>query len=106
MLSTVGSALALLFISLIPDAEGAAGAHNAVAAVLLQYSGFYLLPCLMPVLINNLYFVSFGRYAFEAMVSNEFATVPYGTRWNLFSSIQNSLDPTLSRWTNVVRELA
>ncbi len=59
--STVGSALALLFISLIPDAEGAAGAHNAIAAVLLQYSGYYLLPCLMPPLVNTAYFISFGK---------------------------------------------
>lgn len=99
--STVGSALALLFISLIPDAEGAAGAHNAVAAVLLQYSGFYLLPCLMPPLVNTAYFLSFGKYALEAMLQNEFATVPYGTRWSLFNSVQQSLDPTLTRWTNV-----
>ena len=99
--STVGSALALLFISLIPDAEGAAGAHNAIAAVLLQYSGFYLLPCLMPPLVNTAYFLSFGKYALEAMLANEFATVPYGTQWNLFNSVQQSLDPTLSRWSNV-----
>ena len=99
--STVGSALALLFISLIPDAEGAAGAHNAVAAVLLQYSGFYLLPCLMPPLVNTAYFISFGKYALEAMLRNEFATVPSGTQYYLYHSVQHSLDPSLSRWANV-----
>ena len=78
--STVGSALALLFISLIPDAEGAAGAHNAVAAVLLQYSGYYLLPCLMPPGVNTAYFLSFGKYALEGMLRNEFGTVPYGSQ--------------------------
>jgi len=100
--STVGSALALLFISLIPDAEGAAGAHNAIAAVLLQYSGFYLLPCLMPPLVNTAYFISFGKYAFEAMVDNEFATAPYGSEWTLYNSVLNSLDPSLNRWTNLL----
>ena len=61
--STVGSALALLFISLIPDPEGAATAHNAIAAVLLQYSGYFLIPCLMPAFVNTAYFISFGKYA-------------------------------------------
>jgi len=100
--SSVGSALALLFISLIPDAEGAAGAHNAVAAVLLQYSGYFLLPCLMPPGVNTAYFLSFGKYALEGMLRNEFGTVPYGSQWNLFNSILQSLDPTLSRWSNLL----
>ena len=100
--STLGSALALLFISLIPDAEGAAGAHNAISAVLLQYSGYYLLPCLMPFPINVPYFLSFGKYALEALLRNEFGTVPYGTQWNLFNSVQQSIDPTISRWGNIL----
>jgi len=100
--ATLGSALALLFISLIPDPEGAAGAHNAISAVLLQYSGYFLLPCLMPPLVNTAYFISFGKYGLEAMLRNEFGTVPYGTQWNLYSSVQQSLDPTLSRWTNLL----
>lgn len=100
--STVGSALALLFISLIPDAEGAAGAHNAISAVLLQYSGYYLLPCLMPPFVNIAYFISFGKYAFEAMLLNEFTVVPYGSQWTLYNSVLNSIDPSLTRWTNLL----
>ncbi len=36
------------------------------------------------------------------MLRNEFGTIPYGTQWNLFNSVQQSLDPTLSRWRNLV----
>ena len=47
------------------------------------------------------YFLSFGKYALEAMLRNEFATVPYGSNWNLFDSVKQSLDPALSRWGNI-----
>eukprot|EP00965_Chrysotila_dentata_P076119 2514911-Pleurochrysis_carterae.AAC.4 len=56
----------------------------------------------MPPLVNTAYFISFGKYAFEAMLLNEFGTVPYGTEWNLYNSNLQSLDPTLTRWTNLL----
>ena len=35
------------------------------------------------------------------MLRNEFATVPSGTQYYLYHSVQHSLDPSLSRWANV-----
>ena len=56
----------------------------------------------MPFPINVPYFLSFGKYALEALLRNEFGTVPYGTQWNLFNSVQQSIDPTISRWGNIL----
>jgi len=44
--------------------------------VLLQFSGFYLPACLMPPLVNIPYYISFGKFAFEGLLQNEFGQAP------------------------------
>jgi len=56
----------------------------------------------MPPLVNTAYFISFGKYGLDAMLRNEFSTIPFGSQWNLYGSVQNSLDPTFTRWTNLL----
>jgi len=101
-LSTLGSALGLLMISFIPNAEGAVNVHNAISAILLQYCGFYLSPCLMLPMINIPYFLSFGKYAYEGLIKNEFATPQQGTMFLWYDSLFHSLDPLLTKWTNLL----
>jgi len=100
LLSSTGSAFSLLMISFIPDPEGAGTAHNAIVSVLLQFSGFYLPACLMPPVVNIPYIISFGKFAFEGLLQNEFGDQPYGSRWSYFG--YQSMDPVLSKWTNLL----
>jgi len=100
LLSSTGSAFSLLMISFVPDPEGAGTAHNAVVSVLLQFSGFFLPACLMPPLVNVPYYLSFGKFAFEGLLENEFNDAPVGSEFNYY--MRNNLDPNLSRWTNLL----
>lgn len=100
LLSSTGSAFSLLMISFVPDPEGAGTAHNAVISVLLQFAGFYLPACLMPPVVNIPYFISFGKFAFEGLLENEFNDAPVGSEYNYY--LRNNLDPNLSRWTNLL----
>lgn len=99
LLSNVGSSFSLLMISFIPDPAGAGAAHNAVLAVLLQFSGFFLPSCLMPPVVNIPYYISFGRFAFEGLIENEFGQ-PTGSQWNWYT--RQSLAPNFSKWTNLL----
>ena len=86
--------------SLIPDSvEGAATTHNAIIAVLIQFSGFFLPSCLMPPLVNIPYFISFAKYAYEGLLENEFR-LQANSEWSWYQ--KQSLDPNFSRWTNLL----
>jgi ABC-type Mn2+/Zn2+ transport system ATPase subunit len=100
LLSSTGSAFSLLMISFVPDPEGAGTAHNAVVSVLLQFAGFFLPACLMPPAVNIPYYISFGKFAFEGLVQNEFNDAPIGSEYNYY--LRNNVDPNLSRWSNLI----
>ena len=44
--------------------------------------------------------ISFGKFAFEGLLQNEFGDQPYGSRWSYYG--YQSMDPELSKWTNLL----
>jgi hypothetical protein len=53
----------------------------------------------MPPVVNIPYYISFGRFAFEGLIENEFGQ-PTGSQWNWYT--RQSLAPNFSKWTNLL----
>eukprot|EP00516_Mucochytrium_quahogii_P001945 CAMPEP_0203744470 /NCGR_PEP_ID=MMETSP0098-20131031/521_1 /ASSEMBLY_ACC=CAM_ASM_000208 /TAXON_ID=96639 /ORGANISM=" , Strain NY0313808BC1" /LENGTH=899 /DNA_ID=CAMNT_0050631985 /DNA_START=330 /DNA_END=3029 /DNA_ORIENTATION=+ len=95
--STMGSSLAFMMVSLVPNAEGAANIHSQILGTFGLYSGFFLFPNVLPVWMKWLYYMLPFKYSFEALERNQFTCVTVGEERDVFA-----LDPTLNRWTNML----
>lgn len=99
--SSIGSSLAFMMVSLVPDAEGAANIHNTIIGFMGLYSGFFLPPFLIPIFFIWAYFLSFLKYGFEALELNQFENCQQNEVL-LFLQV----DPTLNKWTNLLVYMA
>ena len=95
--STMGSALAFLMVSLIPDAEGAGNVHAQILGTFGLYSGFFLFPQLLPVWMKWIYYILPFKYSYEGLELNQFTCMTNGDNSYFFT-----IDPTLNRWTNLI----
>ncbi|KAJ3089237.1 ABC transporter G member 22 [Quaeritorhiza haematococci] len=72
LMSTTGSAIALLLVSAIPALEGAASAYSAFIGTMATFAGFFFLPRLIPPWFTYSYYLSFYKYALEGLYWSEF----------------------------------
>eukprot|EP00123_Amoebidium_parasiticum_P016558 comp23492_c0_seq1/m.39325 comp23492_c0_seq1/g.39325 ORF comp23492_c0_seq1/g.39325 comp23492_c0_seq1/m.39325 type:complete len:840 (-) comp23492_c0_seq1:149-2668(-) len=107
-LSTIGSSLALLLVSAIPDVEGAGAIHSTIIGMFATFAGYFLSPSAIPVFIIWIYYMSFYKYSLEGLMENAWE----GDTINLSSLGVNQtvpvigglfdVDSTLNQYTNII----
>ena len=108
LMSTTGSAIALLLVSAIPALEGVASAYSAIIGTMATFCGFFFLPNLIPPWFIYSYYMSHYKYGLEGMYWNEF----HG-RNVMWKSVNGTVterevleilqvDTSLNRWGNLI----
>lgn len=98
-MDAIGSSLALLMVCAVPTLERSSISFTLITSLAGTACGFFLRPSFIPSWFSWLYYISWYKYAVDALYINQFKGVLFNGGKVLESIF--SVDPGLDLWGNV-----